>query len=327
MFDTLFSRSGLSLDRLRSFVELSEAGSISKAASGDPSRQALISRQIRELEEFFGTELTLRRGKTLVLSPAGQRLAILIREQFQDLDDFQREQQNQAKSFSLGAGASILEWLVIPAAFKIRRALSLPTLQLASHRSGQLIELIRDGRLDFAIVREDAIPEGLPRLEILKVKFYLGVSRRLVGSQLKSRLDEASFLSSLPFAANAGGGQLDRIFRKAMIEKCGHFQPAFECDSLLQIRELIVRGMGVGLLPSIGIQGLAEDDVLLREFAPMKDYGRALALHWNERQMRRRGVEESVIRDIAKVLIKPFSEKQCQAEKGRILDFMRLRVQ
>jgi hypothetical protein len=43
--------------------------------------------------------------------------------------------------------------------------------------------------------------------------------------------------------------------------------------------------------------------------------------------MRRRGVEESVIRDIAKVLIKPFSEKQCQAEKGRILDFMRLRAQ
>jgi hypothetical protein len=57
-------------------------------------------------------------------------------------------------------------------------------------------------------------------------------------------------------------------------------------------------------MPSIGIHGLAEQEVVLREFAPMKDYGRALALHWNERQMRRRGVEESVIREIAKSLVK-----------------------
>lgn len=43
----------------------------------------------------------------------------------------------------------------------------------------------------------------------------------------------------------------------------------------------------------------------MREFAPMKDYGRALALHWNERQMRRQGVEESVIKGIAQVMSKP----------------------
>jgi DNA-binding transcriptional LysR family regulator len=304
MFESLFSRGGLSLDRLRSFLEFAQAGSISKAASGDLSRQALVSRQIRELEEFFGTELTLRSGKTLVLSPAGQRLALLIREQFQDLNDFQLEQQKQAKSFSVGAGASILEWLVIPAASKIRRALSNPTLQFSSQRSRELIEHIRDGRLDFAIVREDAIPEGLPRLPISKVKFYLCASRRLVGMQPKARLDEASFIHSLPFAANAGGGQLDSTFRQAMIEKCGSFRPVFECDSLLQVRELILQGICAGLMPSIGIHGLAEQEVVLREFAPMKDYGRALALHWNERQMRRRGVEESVIREIAKSLVK-----------------------
>jgi DNA-binding transcriptional LysR family regulator len=304
MFESLFSRGGLSLDRLRSFLELSQAGSISKAASGDLSRQALVSRQIRELEEFFGTELTLRSGKTLVLSPAGQRLALLIREQFQDLNDFQLEQQKQAKSFSIGAGASILEWMVIPAASKIRQALSNPTLHFSSERSRELIEHIRDGRLDFAVVREDAIPERLPRLAISKVRFYLCASRRLVGMQPKARLDEASFLHSLPFAANAGGGQLDSTFRQAMIEKCGSFRPAFECDSLLQVRALILQGVCAGLMPSIGIHGLTEKEVVLREFAPMKDYGRALALHWNERQMRRRGVEVSVIRETAKSLVK-----------------------
>jgi len=75
MFEALFSTRGLSLDRLRSFLEMAEAGGIARAAPGDPVRQSQISRQIRELEEFFGTELTQRRGKGLVLTPAARRLA------------------------------------------------------------------------------------------------------------------------------------------------------------------------------------------------------------------------------------------------------------
>ena len=92
MFEELFSRSGLSLDRLRSFLSFAQAGSIAKAAPGDVNLQSQISRQISELETFFATELTVRRGKSLSLTAAGQRLAVLIRQQLQDLDDFQREQ-------------------------------------------------------------------------------------------------------------------------------------------------------------------------------------------------------------------------------------------
>jgi hypothetical protein len=48
--------------------------------------------------------------------------------------------------------------------------------------------------------------------------------------------------------------------------------------------------------------GLSEQDVVTCEFAPVKDYGRSLALHWNNRQMRWRGIEEDVIKQIAKAL-------------------------
>jgi DNA-binding transcriptional LysR family regulator len=303
MFDSLFSRGGLSLDRLRSFLEVAEAGAIAKAAKGDLSRQALMSRQIRELEEFFGAELTLRRGKSLGISPAGLRLANLIREHFRDLEDYQNEQQKQAKVFTLGAGASVLEWLVVPSAAKVRRLLNNATLKFSSQRSHELIDNVRDGKLDFAVVREDAIPAGAPRVAIAEVKFFLCASRRLVGMS-KSRLNEPEFLKSVPFAANVGGGQLDRTFRRAMAEKCGSFRPAYECDSLLQVRELIVRGVCAGLMPSMGVRGLAQEDIMIREFEPMQDYGRALALHWNERQMRRRCVEESVIREVAQGIAK-----------------------
>ena len=53
MFDHLFSKGGLSLDRLRGFMQMADAKSIAKAAPGDTNRQSQISRQIRDLTDLM----------------------------------------------------------------------------------------------------------------------------------------------------------------------------------------------------------------------------------------------------------------------------------
>jgi len=302
MFQELFARGGLSLDRMRGLLEMAEAGSIAKAAPDDPSRQSLISRQIRELEEFFETELTVRRGKSLGLSLAGERLVALIREQFRDLSDFQLDQNNQCKSFAIGAGASMIEWLVIPALGEIRATLGVASLRLASMRSREVVEAVRDGRIDFGIVREDSLAEDALSLPLAKVSFPLCVPEKLAGKRRDKELDDPAFWKTLPFAANSGGGQLDSQFREAMTKACGQFRPAVECDSLLQIRELVMQGTCAGLLTSMGAKGLEDHAVFVREFRPLKKYGRALVLHWNSRQMSRRNVDDRTIRKLAAVL-------------------------
>lgn len=302
MFDELFSQGGLSLDRLKSFLEMAEAGSIAKAAPGDINRQSLISRQLRELEEFFGTELTVRRGKSLALSSAGRRLAVLVREQFRDLSDFQKEQHGDTRSFRIGAGGSLLEWLMVPVAAQIRQALGEASLSMGSARSLDVVEGVRDGRIDFGIVREDAVPENRPKTRLAKVQFHLCASETLLNGKPSRILDEPTFWDRLPFVAGDGRGQFDLRLRAAMLEACGAFSPVFECDSLLQVREMIVQGLAAGVLPSIGIKGLPDQGVVVREFAPLKTYGRHQVLHWNERQMRRRGVDVAAIRAVAVAL-------------------------
>ena len=296
MFEELFSTSGLSLDRLRSFLALAEAGSIAKAAPGDVTRQSQISRQIGELETFFRTELTERRGKGLVLSPSGQRLAMLVRQQLQDLDDFRKEQVQVKKAFTIGAGASIVDWLIIPALGAVAEALGHATFRLETQRSSGLVERVKDGRIDFAIVREDAIPDHLPRLLLLRQSFYLCVPRRLLKRGTPAAgIDDPRLWQTLPFTAGRDGGQFDLVLRQAIRDAGVDFQPFIECNSMLQVRQLVERGECAGVLPSAGIQGLSSKDLIIREFAPLKDYGRALALHWNERQMRRRGVEPDTL--------------------------------
>jgi DNA-binding transcriptional LysR family regulator len=303
MFDHLFSRSGLSLDRLRGFLAFAEAGSIARAAPNDLSRQSQLSRQIGELEAYFGAELTHRRGKSLMLTTAGKRLAVLIREQLQDLEDFHREQNDTPKAFTLGSGASIIDWLVIPVQQRIRAALEGATLRLETHRSQAMAEAVRDGRIDLAVLRKDVVPSGLKSLPLCHLSFHLCIPRKLMKpEQEKSAATSAALWQTLPFAAGRDGGQVDTAIRQAMQSAGVRFSPLVECNSMLQVRQLIERGECAGILPSLGSRGLAASKVFVTDFAPMKSHGRQLTLTYNARQMRRRGVEDATLKDIARVL-------------------------
>ena len=69
-------------------VEVCSVGSISKAVGGDSVLRSLYSRQLKELEDYFGVELTRRKGRGLVITEKGHTLAQIAREQFQGLSDF-----------------------------------------------------------------------------------------------------------------------------------------------------------------------------------------------------------------------------------------------
>ncbi|MBB5037788.1 LysR family transcriptional regulator [Prosthecobacter dejongeii] len=304
MFENLFSKGGLTLDRLRSFMQMAQAGSIAKAAPYDTNRQSQISRQIRELEQFFGTELTRRRGKTLSLSPAGERLATLIQEQLQDLEDFRREQSGQAKSFTIGTGASVLEWLVMPALPQIATLLGGANLSVVPYRSRNLAAAIHEGVVDFAVVRQDALGPHARVEKLMRLGFVLCIPKKLMKKGTRDA-SQPSLWQTLPFAAGRDGGQMDTSLRNAMAEAGVDFRPQFECGSMLQVRQLVEMGACAAVLPEIGVRGLDEKEILITPFAPMRNYGRSLVLHWNERQMRRRGLELSQIRAVARLLKSP----------------------
>ncbi len=303
MFETLFSQAGLSLDRLWGFLQMAQAGSIARAAPGDANRQSQISRQIRELEQFFGTELTRRRGKTLRLSPAGERLAGLIREQFQDLEDFRKEQAGLAKSYTIAAGFSVLEWLVVPVLPAISRHLGGATLLTEAHRSHSLTDAVRDGRVDFAIIRQNAVPPGGRSVVVMKMAYHLCIPRSLLPAGLTAReAAKPALWQTLPFAAGRDGGQTDTAVREAMRSAGVDFRPRFECGSMLQVHQLIATGACAGVLPTLGVQGLDADAVLVVPFVPMRDFGRALVLHWNPRLLRRRNVDDATLKIMARML-------------------------
>ena len=156
-FSALFAKGGLSLDRLRTLCLVAEAGSLTAAADHDTTRVSLFSRQLRELESFFGVRLARRKGKRIALTDAGQQLAELARRHFIELTDFSRRCAGERLEVTLGAGASVMEWLLMPRLPALRKAMRGSQVKLVREKSETLALRLRDLRLDVAIIREDAL--------------------------------------------------------------------------------------------------------------------------------------------------------------------------
>src|SRR5690242_14249902 len=114
MFERLFEESGLSLDRLRSLLEVGAAGSITRAAMGDPVKQSQFSRQIKELEEYFQIKLIERQGKGVCFTQNGRALARISRFFLLGLSNFHRGCRAELQFFRVGADATFTSEFLLP---------------------------------------------------------------------------------------------------------------------------------------------------------------------------------------------------------------------
>ena len=202
----LLSKRGLSIDRLQGFLDFAEAGSLIKAAKGDAVRQSQLSRQLRDLDEFFGVELTRHRGRGLVMTGAGLELARLAREQFQSLQDFQASCLAARVRLSLVSARTILNYIVVP---RMRPDLvEGVSLDLRHEFSADSVAAVADGRYDLCIIDRLPLPRTMARHNLGKMTYSLYVPKSLAGARRTSWKDA---VRRLPMALPAAGRIRDAI--------------------------------------------------------------------------------------------------------------------
>src|SRR5438309_2009951 len=232
MFENLFSERGLSLDRLKVLIEVRDAGSIAQAAPSDPVRQSQYSRQLRELSEFFGCEVAQRRGKILKLTEQGERLAELAREQLRSLDDFRAECRQTSVAFTIGAGDSLIQWLVIPRLGKIIDEFPGTHFATTNLRTNEIVQQLTDCRLDFGIIRKNAVAPGLKSVSLGVVSYVALVPDQLARTKKKLSLLQA--LTDLPLATQTTVGQFTAGLRDIAKSLSVLLRPALACQSFPQ---------------------------------------------------------------------------------------------
>lgn len=282
MFESLFSERGLSLDRLKVLIEVRDAGSIAQAAPSDPVRQSQYSRQLRELSEFFGCEVTQRRGKVLKLTEKGERLAELAREHLRSLDDFRTECKGETAAFSLGAGDSLIQWLVIPRLAQIRQQFPGTRFATTNQRTNEIVQQLTESRLDFGIIRKNAMAPGLKAVSLGHVAYVAVAPDALT----KKRLTLRQALAEYPLATQTTDGQFTSGLRDIAKAFDVPLVPALACQSFPQTMAAVRAGKFWAIVPELALRELPAGTVHRISDDSLTTLSREAMLAWNPRLVR-----------------------------------------
>lgn len=282
MSSPLLARSGLSLDRLASFIAIADAGGLSAAAQGDAVRQSQLSRQLKELEEFFGAALIERRRGVFRLTAAGRALIEIARPALTRLGDFERRCGGQFTEVHLGAGESVLVWLLMP---KLKPLLEAePKLALTVHnlQSEEITTRLRDGRLDLGILRHSAVTAGLQSLPLGEVEYALFVPRAAFPQGRAAT--PAQLLSRLPMAVLEGSSSVTAVLEEWAAENRVRLNVRLRCTSLVQAAAAVEHLGMATVLPLWAAAGWSAGSVARLHLPPLQTLQTPLRVVWSRRQ-------------------------------------------
>jgi DNA-binding transcriptional LysR family regulator len=295
-FDRLFGVSGLSLDRLRTFLRVSDAGNLAKAAQGDVTKQSQFSRQIKELEAFFGIALTRRVGRRIEITEEGNRLALIIRRQFGELDDFRESMAGRSVNIRFGSQGSVIDWLLVPRLAGIRTVLGNAMVELEQMRSADVLRAVADGRLDFGIVREDAVPKEIKRWKLGEVGYAMFAANALwTGcASIGELVQNVTVAELLP------GGQFTERWHAWLAKERLVTKMFARVSSFVELTKIVQTGHAAAVLPLLAAVEL--DPKRYRHRYVPELQARKLVLITNERALDRVGFSRQMIPTLAGLL-------------------------
>ncbi|RMH53258.1 MAG: LysR family transcriptional regulator, partial [Alphaproteobacteria bacterium] len=171
----------LTLRQFRYFMALVETGHFGRAAQMCNVSQPALSVQIRELEAALGMVLIERDSRELRLTLRGREVAARVArvlEEVRGIEELARRPGGLSGRLVLGVIPTVAPYL-LPHALPLLRARDLMLeLGVREAMTPALIEELRAGRLDAAVI---ALPSGQPDLvesPLFEDPFLLAVSRR-----------------------------------------------------------------------------------------------------------------------------------------------------
>src|SRR5271156_5330339 len=256
------------LRHLRYFVAVAEELHFGRAALRLHLAQPPLSQQIRKLEEIIGHQLFTRTSRAVRLTAAGEvfldRARRTLRTVGEDLAEARSVGRGEVGSLRVGfIGSAMLTPL--PAMLgRYRRKNPKADLQLRESFSAELMQMLLDGALDVAFLRDGGPREGL-EVENLFSEPFVAVLPSLHLLARRKAISAAA-LRDEPFVFFASrAGRLAYEKTMSICEEHG-FRPRVvqEAPQWLTILRLVGAGLGVSIGPACVERIAAPDAVCVR---------------------------------------------------------------
>ena len=237
-------------------MAVARAGTFTRAAEQEGVTQPSLSQQVRKLEDSLGMPLFERRGRSVRLTQAGQRLLpqarTLLRQAAEARQSLSELRNRVSGPLAVGAIPTVMPYWLAPQIAGFQSRYGEVELQLVENITARLIEGLQTGDLDLAIV---SLPISFPDI----------VCSELFREELLSVLPSGHSLANLPTLdpRRISGERLlvlreGHCFRKDALAACrrGLREPGtvFESDQFSSIFALVANGFGISVAPKMAIK-------------------------------------------------------------------------
>jgi len=248
----------MDLRQLRYFVAIVEHGSFSKAANQLRVAQPALSQHLRHMEEELGVTLLHRGTRGVLPTEAGERLlqrAKIILTEFGELRDTVRgEKSAPVGEVRFGIPGTVSELLSVPLIEAAQARYPTVRIRIAEAMSGYILDWLKRGEVDLAMIYSTSDPTGLATHHSLTEDLCLFATPDLTACQVPSgqpvTLTEAANLDLILPGPSHG---LRDLIEDAALSVNAPIWPAIEIDSYGQIKRLVQRGRGYGILPRTAV--------------------------------------------------------------------------
>jgi LysR family hydrogen peroxide-inducible transcriptional activator len=275
----------MTLTELKYIVAVARERHFGKAADACFVSQPTLSVAVKKLEEELDVKLFERSANEITVTPLGEeivRQAQSVLEQAANIKDIaKRGKDPLAGALKLGVIYTIAPYLLPDLVRQVITHLPQMPLMLQENFTVKLLEMLRTGEIDSAILAEPFPDAGLAVAPLYDEPFFAAVPMQHPLAKLSSVTTEA--LKSETMLLLGSG----HCFRDHVLEVCPEFarfssdaegiRKSFEGSSLETIKHMVAAGMGITLVPRLSVPAQAlepskrrRDDAFVK-YLPVQD--------------------------------------------------------
>ena len=253
------------------FLVLAETLSFRRTAERVHLSQPAVTGVIGRLEEALGVKLFDRTTRQVQLTGPGQvfleqarRLRHMTEEAVRAVHEVATLQTGQVAMAAMPSLAAT----VVPQVFvRFRQRYPGVRLQLLDTLSGPAFELVRAGRVDFALTAANPAYVDLDYMPLASDGFVLLIPQGHALAQSREPLSWAE-VAQLPHISMPLPSSVRQYVDTAFLEHRIRFEPQFELEHLASIKALVSAGLGVAALPELAANVGPDEDIVRR---PLRD--------------------------------------------------------
>lgn len=251
----------MELRQLRYFVSIVDHGSLSRAARVLHIAQPALTQQIQQLEAELGAQLLHRSAQGVLATDAGKMFyehAHAILKQVNDArSSIAQSTTRPSGTVTLGIPPSVSGALALPLLTAVRELYPEISLQLTEELSGNLIEQLKSGRINLAVLFDDGQLTAFVNTPLVEedMLFITRTDSRFAAKRASITLARAVKAPLiLPGMQHGVRPRIEAIARSAGLM----LDNVIEINSVAILKSALLADMGATILPAAPVLGELE---------------------------------------------------------------------